>query len=173
MTDELIKKADLYANNTRFTEYDNPSLSESLDISEEIKQAYIAGAKEYEQKFIDMNKTYQDLVNGWVIDYRDLEKENEELKRQVSYLEDNLRVARKDREDLRDSVANGLEEFIKEKPHTSLGLLANKAVKEENEQLKARIEQMIQDVSDMKYFTSFGTVTNACKELLRKWELVK
>lgn len=110
MTDELIKKADLYANNTRFTEYDNPSLSESLDISEEIKQAYIAGAKEYEQKFIDMNKTYQDLVNGWVIDYRDLEKENEELKRQVSYLEDNLRVARKDREDLRDSVANGVEE---------------------------------------------------------------
>ena len=58
MTDELIKKADLYANNTHFTEYDNPSLSESLDISEEIKQAYIAGAKE-------------------------MQKENEELKQQL------------------------------------------------------------------------------------------
>lgn len=50
MTGELIKKADIYANNTRFTEYDNPSLSESLDISEEIKQAYIAGAKEMQKE---------------------------------------------------------------------------------------------------------------------------
>lgn len=29
---------------------------------------------------------------------------------------------------------------------------------------------MKQDVNDMKYFTSFGTVTKACKELLSKWE---
>ena len=50
MTDELIKKADLYANHTHFTEYDNPSLSESLDISEEIKQAYIAGAKAMQEE---------------------------------------------------------------------------------------------------------------------------
>lgn len=35
-----------------------------------------------------------------------LEKENEELKQQVSYLEDNLRVARKDREELQDVIAN-------------------------------------------------------------------
>ena len=41
------KEAEEYANETQFTEYDNPSLSESLDISEEIKQAYIAGAKEH------------------------------------------------------------------------------------------------------------------------------
>lgn len=46
-------------------------------------------------------------------------------------------------------------------------------LEKENEQLKSRIEKMIQDVSDMKYFTSFGTVTNACKELLRKWELAE
>ena len=46
-------------------------------------------------------------------------------------------------------------------------------LEKENEQLKAQIEKMIQDVSDMKYFTSFGTVTNACEELLRKWELAE
>lgn len=65
-----------------------------------------------------------------------LEKENEELKQQVSYLEDNLRVARKDRENLQDAVANGLEDFIKEKPFTSLRLLANKELKEENEHIR-------------------------------------
>ena len=42
---ELEKKAKEYADETQFTEYANSSLSESLDISEEIKQVYIAGAK--------------------------------------------------------------------------------------------------------------------------------
>ena len=77
---------------------------------------------------------------------KSLEKENEQLKARVSYLEDNLRVARKDRERLQDDVANGLEEFIKEKPATSLHLLANKEVREENEQLKQQIAKMKQDV---------------------------
>lgn len=76
----------------------------------------------------------------------ELEKEREQLKARVSYLEDNLRVARKDRERLQDDVANGLEEFIKEKPATSLHLLANKEVREENEQLKQQIAKMKQDV---------------------------
>ena len=70
----------------------------------------------------------------------------EQLKARVSYLEDNLRVGRKDRERLQDDVANGLEEFIKEKPATSLRLLANKEVREENEQLKQQIAKMKQDV---------------------------
>ena len=48
-----------------------------------------------------------------------------------------------------------------------------KFLEKENKQLKAQIEKMIQDVSDMKYFTYFGTVTNACEELLRKWELAE
>lgn len=67
MTDKLIKKADLYANNTHFTEYDNPSLSESLDISKEIKQAYIAGAKENNfvwHKQSDTDDIY-DACNDW------------------------------------------------------------------------------------------------------------
>lgn len=48
-----------------------------------MKDAYIAGAKKYKQKFDDTNKAYQELVNGWVIDYRELEKENEQLKAQI------------------------------------------------------------------------------------------
>ena len=81
-------------------------------------------------------------VLGYVDGAKEMQKENEELKRQVSYIEDNLRVVIKDIEDLRDSVANRLKEFIKERPGTSLSLLANKEIKEENEQLKAQIEKM-------------------------------
>ncbi|MBR2909269.1 MAG: hypothetical protein IKC11_02855 [Clostridia bacterium] len=70
-------------------------------------------------------------------------QENEQLKKKVSYLEDNLRVARKDREDLQDALANEIKDFIKEKPFTSLRFLANKELKEENQRLKAQIEKMI------------------------------
>ena len=59
-----------------------------------------------------------------------LEKENEKLKQQVSYLKDNLRVARKDRERLEDDIANSLVDFLQKKPATSLRFLANKEVKE-------------------------------------------
>ena len=52
-------------------------------------------------------------------------KENAELKNQVSYLEDNLRVARKDREELQLDVAKGLKEFVKDFPATALRYLAN------------------------------------------------
>ena len=57
-------------------------------------------------------------------------EENKQLKAQVSYLEDNLRVARKDRARLQDDVANSLFEFLQKKPATSLQLLANKEIKE-------------------------------------------
>lgn len=72
----------------------------------------------------------------------DLKQENEQLKARVSYLEDNLRVARKDRERLQEDVAKGIEEFIKEKPATSLHLLANKELREELEKLKKENEQL-------------------------------
>ena len=49
----------------------------------QMKDAYIAGAKRYRQQFDDTNKAYQELVNGWVIDYRELAKENEQLKAQI------------------------------------------------------------------------------------------
>ena len=77
------------------------------------------------------------LINQFI----ELEEENEQLKKQISYLEDNLRVARKDREDLRNDIANGLKEFTKELLFTSLRLLANEELKDENEQLKEQIEK--------------------------------
>ena len=89
-----------------------------------------------------------------------LEKENEELKQQVSYLKDNLRVARKDRERLQDDVANGLEEFIKEKPATSLRLLANKEVKEENEKLKENIKNARKKLFDILTGYEIGNYDN-------------
>lgn len=55
----------------------------------------------------------------------ELEKENAELKEKVSYLEDNLRVARKDRENLQLEVGKGLKEFIKDCPYSALKLYAN------------------------------------------------
>lgn len=55
----------------------------------------------------------------------ELEQENAELKEKISYLEDNLRVARKDRENLQLDVARGLKEFVKDFPATSLRYLAN------------------------------------------------
>lgn len=51
-----------------------------------IRKAYIAGAKESEQMFIDRDRAYQDLINGWTADYRDLEKENEQLKAEIKKL---------------------------------------------------------------------------------------
>ena len=55
----------------------------------------------------------------------ELEKENTELKEKVSYLEDNLRVARKDRENLQLKVGKGLKEFIKDCPYSALKFYAN------------------------------------------------
>ena len=55
----------------------------------------------------------------------ELEKENAELKEKVSYLEDNLRVARKDRENLQLKVGKGLKDFIKDCPYSALKLYAN------------------------------------------------
>ena len=78
--EDLERKAEEYANETQFTEYDNPSLSESLDISEEIKQAYIAGAKEIQAE------TLKEIIEiEKVSDFR--WKENEQLKAQIKILE--------------------------------------------------------------------------------------
>ena len=54
-----------------------------------------------------------------------LKDENTGLKEKVSYLEDNLRVARKDRKNLQLKVGKGLKEFIKDCPYSALKLYAN------------------------------------------------
>ena len=52
-------------------------------------------------------------------------KQNAELKEKVSYLEDNLRVARKDRKNLQLEVGKGLKEFIKDCPYSALKFYVN------------------------------------------------
>ena len=101
-----------------------------------------------------------------------LRLENEQLKQQVLYLEDNLRVARKDREDLRDAVANGLGEFIKDRPFTSLSLLANKELQEENEKLKQQIEKL-KCCSSCKHSNKRYQINDICDScfVYDKWEL--
>lgn len=72
-----------------------------------------------------------------------ISRENAELKAQVSYLKDNLRVARKDREDLQLEVGKGLQEFIKDCPYTALKLYANEKYVEENAELKAKEKELL------------------------------
>ena len=91
---------------------------------------------------------------------KELVEENEQLKKKISYLEDNLRVARKDNEDLRNDIANGLKEFTKELPFTSLCLLANKKVKEENEKLKENIKNARKKLFDILTDYEIGNYDN-------------
>lgn len=114
---------------------------------------------------------------SWVrlTEYQKLKEENETLKKQVSYLEDNLRVARKDREELRDAVANSLVDFIAYKSHTSLRLLADKEVQEENEQFKQQIEKM-KCCNNCKhsYHDRYHTLQCLCNCInFDKWELAE
>ena len=73
-----------------------------------------------------------------------LEKENAELKEQVSYLKDNLRVARKDREDLQLDVAKGLKEFVTDYPATALRYLANEKYVERFNEARAIIKGLLE-----------------------------
>lgn len=70
--------------------------------------------------FFNQSPSYKDTL--------ELEKENEQLKQQVSNLENDLRIIRKNLEALRDGVENGLIEFLK--------------IKEENKQLRVVIDNI-------------------------------
>lgn len=71
-------------------------------------------------------KEYENKCLAQKIEFiQELKKENAELKEKVSYLEDNLRVARKDRKNLQLKVGKGLKEFIKDCPYSALKLYAN------------------------------------------------
>ena len=98
---------------------------------EEVRQAYQKGAE------FGYNKAK-----------RELEKENAELKEKVSYLEDNLRVARKDRENLQLKVGKGLKEFIKDCPYSALKLYANGYYVEQLTKAKEIIQKLRKEVSE-------------------------
>lgn len=74
----------------------------------------------------------------------------EDYKDVIERLENDLKVARKDREDLMDAVANGIQEFLKEHPSTSLQLLVDRKCKDEIERLEKRIYELEFDNSNLK-----------------------
>ena len=77
------------------------------------------------KNWIEERRKGSDLMCKLFNRNKELKKENAELKEKVSYLEDNLRVARKDRENLQLKVGKGLKEFIKDCPYSALKLYAN------------------------------------------------
>ena len=68
----------------------------------------------------------------------------------IERLENDLKVARKDREDLMNAVADDIQEFLKEHPSTSLQLLVDRMCKDEIERLEKRIHELESDNSNLK-----------------------
>ena len=74
----------------------------------------------------------------------------EDYKDVIERLENDLKVARKDREDLTYAVADGIQEFLKEHPSTSLQLLVDRKCKDEIERLEKRICELESDNSNLR-----------------------
>ena len=74
----------------------------------------------------------------------------EDYKDVIERLENDLKVARKDREDLMNAVADDIQEFLKEHPSTSLQLLVDRMCKDEIERLEKRIHELESDNSNLK-----------------------
>lgn len=68
----------------------------------------------------------------------------------IEKLENDLKVARKDREDLMNAVADDIQEFLKEHPSTSLQLLVDRKCKDEIERLEKRICELEFENSNLK-----------------------
>jgi hypothetical protein len=107
---------------------------------EELKQE--AEVKEWKDKADLWCKT-ANLKDHNIMINKELEKENAELKNQVSFLKDNLRVARKDRENLQLDVAKGLKEFVKDYPATALRFLANEKYVEQLTKAKVALRKVV------------------------------
>lgn len=99
---------------------------------------------------------------------RRLEKENAELKGKVSYLKDNLRVARKDRENLQLAVAKGLKEFVKDYPATALRYLANEKYVEQLTEAKKIIGEFVEWANwQGSKCPSFKSIQNKAEQFLK------
>ena len=74
----------------------------------------------------------------------------EDYKDIIERLENDLKVARKDREDLMNAVADDIQEFLKEHPSTSLQLLVDRKCKDEIKRLEKRICELESDNSNLR-----------------------
>lgn len=93
-------------------------------------------------------KAFESYCDEIEEDAKAIAKENAELKEKVSYLEDNLRVARKDRKNLQLKVGKGLKEFIKDCPYSALKLYANGYYVEQLTKAKEVIKKFSEFVND-------------------------
>ena len=73
----------------------------------------------------------------------ELQKEKHELLEQVSFLKDNLRVAREDREQLQLEIGKGLKEFVHDCTGTALRFLADEIYVERFDNAKEIIKEYI------------------------------
>ena len=74
----------------------------------------------------------------------------EDYKDVIERLENDLKVARKDRENLMNAVSDSIQKFLKEHPSTSLQLLVDRKCKDEIERLEKRICELESDNSNLR-----------------------
>ena len=102
--------------------------------------------------------------------YKSYKDENTELREKVSYLEDNLRVARKDRENLQLKVGKGLREFIKDCPYSALKLYANGYHAEQVEKAKEIIKKLLEEERNNMYWEMNGSDKSSYYEVRKQAE---
>lgn len=103
-------------NEVTFNEWYKKSDCELTGVSIGIARCiYQTGAnemlKELKQKFVDTNNGWNDLVNSWVADYRELEKENEQLVKRICELQSDLSRERNLNEKMR-RCSNCVHRFV-------------------------------------------------------------
>lgn len=116
-------------------EYENKCLAQKIQFIKELQQENAELKAQIEKKMEEIRTDNTETLKNAL-------ERIAELKNQVSYLEDNLRVARKDRENLQLDVAKGLKEFVKDYPATALRYLANEKYVEQLTKAKEIIEEL-------------------------------
>ena len=155
--EELEKEADEYSEDTRFIDYSNYSLSENINISDEIKEAYLAGAEPREKRIAELEgklKVETEWNNRLGVAYREYEqltKEQDEhlaeLEKEIKSLGERCLQLQKDKGELPDKVRELEQE--NERLKGDLELWESGACKATNldkcvvvNELKAQIEKM-------------------------------
>lgn len=115
---------------------------------DELLEQYMNDPKWKGKLFMEDEKTC--YTDGLLIGLFLAQKEHALLKQQISQLKNDLIVARKDREDLKDVIATSIEGFMKDNPSTSLQFLADRESREKIEQLEKQICELQSEISSLK-----------------------
>lgn len=159
MTDE--EKAEEYADKILFdSKY--PFIFNKEKVKAYIIKVYLDSLKcceeAYNKGLAEGRKEFEEKISAQKIEFiKELKKENAELKEKVSYLEDNLRVARKDRKNLQLKVGKGLKEFIKDCPYSAFKLYANGFYAEQLTKAKELIKKLVNEFYYLCELYNFAT----------------